>query len=105
MANTTIKGNIIQITDLDADWYGNVDANMHEMKISSIQFNPSATDDIMIIHDGSLDGATLFKVKCVDTYDQRIKYFDPPIWANPVIDISDCTIASPINAEVIIVAA
>jgi len=105
MTDTTIKGNIIEITNLDADWYGNVDADIHEMKISSIQFNPSAVDDIMIIHDGSLDGATLFKAKCEDVYDQRVKYFNPPIWANPVIDISDCTIASPNNAEVIIVAA
>ena len=106
MANTTsIKGNIIEITGLDADWQGSTDTGITQMKVSAIQFNPSAVDDVMKIRDGGTSNAVLFEVKCSDVYDQRIKYFNPPIWADPVIDISECTLNTPANAKVIITVA
>ena len=103
MANTTTEnGRVIEITGLDADWQGSVDTSMSRMKIESIQFNPSAADDVMIIHDGGLNNASLMDVTCQNVYDQRVKYFHPPVWADPVIDISDCTLGTAANAKVII---
>jgi len=103
MANTTvIKGNVIQITGLDADWNGSTETGLSNMRISSIQFNPSGADDEMIVHDGGIDGVTIFHMKSADVYDQKIRYYEPPIIANPVIDISDCTLATPADAKVLI---
>lgn len=107
MANTTTIGkNHIQITGLDADWTWNTElsehAHMNGIIVKSIQFNPSGANDVFIIHEGGIDGASIFEVKCTGDTDNRVKYFDPPLHCAPVIDISDCTLATAANAKVII---
>lgn len=106
MANTTTHGRgTVQITGLDADWLystnGGFDANMG-MCVSAIEFVPSTANDRMIIHDGGIDAAPIFDSGLVTTVDPVIKYFNPPKWTRPVIDISDCTLGTAANAKVII---
>ena len=106
MANTTaINGRFIQITGLDADWLYSSDlpvALQSGLSVKSIQFNPSAASDVMVINEGGINGASIFHVKCTGDTDQRIKYFNPPTRMQPVIDISDCTLGTAANAKVII---
>jgi len=106
---TTIDGSIIQIiphSTFDADWIWSTELSEHNhmngIVIRSIQFNPSAANDIMIIHEAGVDGPNIFHVKCTADTDQRIKYFNPPLHCAPVIDASDCTLGTPANARVLI---
>ena len=106
MANVTTKGRgSVTITGLDADWAyttdGGFDADIG-MKVSSIQFNPSAANDVMIVHDGGIDAAEIFDSGPAGSTAPIFKNFDPPRWIRPWIDISDCTLGTPANAKVII---
>lgn len=121
MSNTTkITGNFLQIKGLDADWslVGDLDKSFDKsgIRVKSIKFVPSATDDVMIIKEGDPGYATtaalvtaqtatapeLFHVKCVDAYDDRIVYFggNRGRVMRPFIDISDCTLGTAANARV-----
>jgi hypothetical protein len=110
MANTTtIDGNFLTITVLDADWslaspgtvvrgngltasVANL-ATLGGIFLKSIQFHPSAASDVMIIHNEHNDGAELFYASCTAATDERIKYFNGNL-VNPFIDITDCTIGT-----------
>jgi len=121
MSNTTkITGNFLQIKGLDADWslVGDLDKNFDKsgIRVKSIKFIPSAADDIMIIKEGDPGYATtallitgqsatapeLFRVKCIDLYDQRIEYFggDRGRIMRPFIEIANCTFSTAGNARV-----
>ena len=105
MANITLaNSNVIYITGLDADWLMSTDMPTQTANgprfITSIQFNPSAADDVFIIRDG-VAGPVLMYAKCTGTSDQRIKYFFD-FACNPCIDISDSTLGTAANASVII---
>ena len=106
MANVTTHGrNTVTITGLDADWAWNDDGGFDTsmgLKVSSIQFNPGAANDVMIIRDGGIDATALLNTNPLTTVDPMIKYFNPPRWVRPVIDISDCTLGAAGDAEVII---
>ena len=107
MANTTtVKNRIVQITGLDVDWHWNVElpdfSGLDAISVRRISFRPSAANDVMIIHDGTIDGVSVFEVKCAADTDDRIKYFNPPERMAPVIDISDCTLGVAADAKVII---
>jgi len=95
----TITG--IDPADGDTDWYSTKVGYPYDLDIWCIVFYPSATNDIMIIHDDGLDTWELFDSgKCADTYDARVLYFPPRTMIRPVIDASDCTIGTPANAKV-----
>ncbi len=121
MSNTTkLTGNFLQIKGLDADWSlpGDLDAFFDEtgLRVKSIKFIPSATNDVMVIKEADPGYATtaaiiaaqsttapeLFYAKAVDVYDQRIEYFggDKGKVIRPFIDISDCTLGTAANARV-----
>lgn len=101
MATTArIKNGTIEITGLDEDWTLEDDLGITGIHIDSIQFNPSATDDIMVIHDGGNDAIPIFEAKS-NGY-PITKYYNNRHRRSPVIDISDCTITTPSNAKVII---
>ncbi len=106
MANTTVKSRAtIQITGLDADWTWDTDGGFntfHGVRVSSIQFLPSAASDVMIVHDGGVDGADIFNSGPTVGTSPLYKNFDPPVLLRPVIDISDCTLDSAGDAKVII---
>jgi len=100
--------NTITITVLDADYTASTDSTtapaLHGgyLYIYAIQFIPHATDNRMVINDGRVDDDVIFDTGPVaDVYDARIVYFNPPLKANPVIDITDIT-GTMTNAKVII---
>ena len=43
--------------------------------VKSIQFVPSALDDILIVREEGATGRIIMKVKAASEYDQKIKYF------------------------------
>jgi len=109
MSNTTtVYGNVIQITGLDADWYIDNDLSGFDagLIIDSIIFKPSAANDVMVIRN-SKDG--------VDTDPEIVNWkvggdTEEQVWYNkalgaryfPFIDISACTLGTAANARVII---
>ncbi len=73
--------------------------------IKSIQFNPSATGDKMVIREGSLTGPILFECTCADIYDNKCKYFDqtgPKRNIKVFIEGADVTINTPADASLLI---
>jgi len=103
MANTTVQGrSSIIVTGLDADWIAGTDSDRRDYYIQSIQFIPSAQNDRMIVHDEGIDGADIFDSGLAPDTAAIIEYYNPPKWAMPVIDISDCTLNSAGDCKVII---
>ena len=107
MANTTTTdGNFIEITlDGSTDWRWDADMDAFfriptGVMIRSIGFKPSAANDVMVIRENGVDGAAIFSVKCADTTDDRVKYFNPPRKIRPVIDATDITLGTAANARV-----
>lgn len=100
----TRSGNVVILTTLDADWVWTTTfaSDTSGIRVHSIQFNPSAVGDICIIKEATDTGPQIFKVKCADTYDQRVKYFDGAR-LKPVFDLSDSTIGVAANASIIII--
>jgi len=69
-------------------------------RIASIQFDPGAAADVLIVKDGSDAGPVRCSLGPVDGQgDQRIKYFFGARFI-PYIDFSDCTLSA--NHRVII---
>lgn len=107
MSNTTlVSGSMVSITGLDENWVWSTElsdfAGLGAIKVKSIAFDPGAANDEMQVRNGGIDGAPLLKVTVAGVNDQRIKYFNPPIWCQPYIDISDCTLGSAATSEVLI---
>lgn len=94
-ANTIVSDfPVYQITVNDADWTG------PKRVLDSIQFNPAAADDEIVVKNGDADGAVIFQAKASDAYEEQIKYFDTrPL--TPFIDVSECTVGS--TFEVIVI--
>lgn len=108
MANVTTKapGIIHIVLDGSTDWSYVTDGGFNDrlgMKVKSIQFNPSAANDRLvirhavvatgtIIHDTGPAGGT---APIYDPVDPQQREF-------PVIDASDLVLGTPTNASVII---
>jgi hypothetical protein len=109
MANTTtITGNFIAVTGLDADWDGMAectgllyDQNLGAMKVASIRFDPSAIADIMVIKEGSATGPVIFQ-KQVASLSDNTPFYYAGRRMRPFIDIGDCTLGVAANAAVVI---
>jgi hypothetical protein len=108
-ANVTTVGSsnlTVEITGLDADWAWSTDLSGElaaSERIQAIFFYPSAALDRMIVRDGGIDAATLCDSGIVmGADDPRVCYFEPPIGAEAVIDITDCTLDTAANAKVVI---
>jgi len=102
-ANTTTPGEkcITIVFDGTTDWYSTKEGYPNGLDIWCIVFYPSATDDIMIIHDDGLDTWEPFESGLsADKYDKSVLYFPPRTMVKPVIDISDCTLGTAANAKV-----
>ena len=108
MANiTTLSGVVLEITGLDADWWWKIDLpafirNPSGIWIHSIQFNPGAADDRMIIRIGTLAAPPIFDMTCASSSDSKIKHLTSKALQRPVIDISECVFTNPANAKVFI---
>lgn len=109
MSNTTtIKGNVIVVTGLDADWDGMAECtdllyyqNLGGMKVASIRFDPSAQNDLMVLKEGSAAGPVIFKRKAASAYDNEPIYYAGRRM-RPYIDISECTLSVAASAGVVI---
>lgn len=109
MANATTKvGLFIEITGLDADWTlancGVAALNTKQkILVKSIQFNPGAANDVMIIRNGGIDATPVFRCKCTGDTDNRLRYYGTKgVLMAPVIDITDCTLGAAANSSVMI---
>ena len=104
-ANTTTLGygTIKIVPDGTADWTWNTDSKVvaafptgskalqNGLKVYSIQFNPSAADDIMIIHNGGINAIEVFNSGPAGGTAPIIKYFPQGKRIKLVMDASDCT--------------
>ena len=108
-ANTTTKGagTIKIVPDGTNDWYYNVAtdggfSNTPGMKIYSIQFNPSAANDRLILHNGGLDAIEIFDSNPSAGTAPIIKYYPGGKYIRLVFDASDCTFSTPSSASIYI---
>ena len=93
-ADTTWAGNFIQVTYSGSgdDWNCSTDAGLKRMKVRSIQFKPSASNDVLVVNEGSIDGPSILRFTVDSASDDRVKYFgDDGTWMTPYIDLTDCT--------------
>lgn len=96
MANTiSHNNNNIILSSLDSDWVWT--DTLSDLKFAtgvhvvSIQFIPGASDDRCVIDDTEIGGGIQFDSgPCADTYDTKIKYYQPKLM-RPVLDFSDGT--------------
>ena len=106
MANTTKIGTrSIEITGLDADWWGDTELAGKpaiEQQIRAITFIPSLATDRFIIHDGGLDSATIFDTGICSDRGARVKEYKSPLNMSLVIDISDCIMDDDSAAKIVI---
>jgi hypothetical protein len=111
MANTvTMAGKFIQIIPDDTqDWYPSSTTTGEGLGlptdwlcVKSIQFEPSAANDALVVNEGGLDGPTIMHVVCTATTDQKIKYFGNGTWMRPYIDDSDCTYGTATSCRILI---
>jgi len=110
--NVTNQRQVITITgDLDADWDASTEPKTLGLlrngilNVWRVVFIPSASGDSLILRDGGLDAAEFFDSGiCADRYDKVT--FDAPgnePWkVCPVMDYSDCTMASGSDAKIML---
>ena len=110
--NTTVaKGRFIDITfgesgSSGADWTMTGDyESTGFLHVKSIQFYPSAANDIIVIQDSTdgtdLDGPLIWIYKAAALTGEHMKYFDPPERMRPTIDVSDCTFGATGTARLV----
>lgn len=94
MANTvSTTGYATNISAMDSNFiWSTTFLGQTHLKLNSIEFIPGATDDVLIVRNGGTTGAIIFKVKCENDYDQRIKYFHGTRYC-PCILYSECTLS------------
>ena len=68
------------------------------MLLKSIQFYPSAANDVLVVRDGSDSGAEMMHVKDV-VGGGLVKYFDT--YCKPYIKDADCTWGTAANVRII----
>ncbi len=85
MANTIVVGTrgFTVTFDGSTDWdlassSGLTNDLPNGVAIRSIQIIPSAADDIITIREVDATGRVIMKSRCLDVYDQKIKYFSSP---------------------------
>lgn len=77
MANTTTKGKwVIDVLFDGATAWDMADHYASGLCIESLEFKPTATDDLLIVKETSATGPRLFDVKAATAYDSKIKYFN-----------------------------
>ena len=98
MANTvTRNGPIIALSAMDSDWdwLDTLTGTSYAsgVNLMSIQFQPGAADDILIVRNASLTGAPIVAWKCADEYDYKVYYCHGTKY-KPYIDFSECTLTA-----------
>lgn len=78
MATELELNGCLEITGIAADWDYKASKPSHwpeKPQIASIQFDPGAADDALMVREQNAGGPQRFHCLCQDTYDQRCKYF------------------------------
>jgi hypothetical protein len=74
------NGKTVTIMDVTNDWTWTdsfTDTKYADgIRVNYIRFHPGATDDICSIEDYNDNDVKHFLVKCADTYDDRIQYYN-----------------------------
>lgn len=108
MANTTthFPGGMHIVLDGSTDWSYVTDGGFNAdigIKLASIQFNPSAANDILIIRNKiAATGTIIFNSGPAGGTAPIYDPMDPPQWQFPIIDATDLTLDTAANASVII---
>lgn len=106
-ANTVTSGagTIKIVPDGSTDWLWNTNggfSNSPGIKVYSIQFNPSAANDILILHNGGIDDIAIFDSGPAGGTAPIIKYYPGGKYIRLVLDASDCTFDTAANASIYI---
>lgn len=86
----------LEISGIAADWDYNSSKPANwpaRPRINSIQFDPGAADDILLIKERDEGGPQRFYANCENTYDQRCKYYHGTRVV-PFIDFSECALSA-----------
>jgi hypothetical protein len=95
MADLLELNGCLEITNIAADWDYNLSRPSNwpqHPRITSIQFDPGAADDALVINEQKAGGPQRFFAKCQDTYDQRCKYYHGARM-HPYIDFGSSTLS------------
>lgn len=77
MANTVTKsGSVINILFDGATAWDSTTLYASGLVVESIEFKPTAINDVMAVREGSASGPFLFHEKAASAYDNKIKYFN-----------------------------
>jgi hypothetical protein len=99
MANTVTESWGKRTLELIYEGNGDDFTCSREIRVKSVFFYPSAAADILHVREGSLTGATIFKVTSIagETIPSYL-FGDTPI--TPCIKLSECTLGVPANAVI-----
>jgi hypothetical protein len=95
MADILERGGCLEITNIAADWdykSGKPDDWPDTPRLTSIEFDPGAADDVLMVKAQDDGGPQRFFAKCENTYDQRCKYYHGQRFI-PYVDFSDCVLS------------
>lgn len=93
MATENERHGTLEITGIAADWDYKTSKpiNWPDIpRLNSIQFNPGAASDCLVVKEKDEDGPKIFYALCENTNDQRVKYYHGNRKI-PFIDHGDCT--------------
>lgn len=77
MANTIVKGNHgLSITFDGATAWDSTTLYPEGIVIESMEFKPTATDDLIAVRETTATGRFYFNEKAATAYDNKIKYFN-----------------------------
>ena len=101
---TTDAGTIKIVPDGTTDWAWTslAGANANGLVVYSIQFNPSAANDVLILHNGGIDGVEVFNSGPAGGTAPIIKYYPQGKVIRLVFDASDCTFSVAANASIFV---
>ena len=96
MATALERDGCLEITGIAADWDYNSNRPPGwpvKPRIMSIEFDPGAADDVLLIKERDAGGPQRFYAMCENTYDQRCKYFHG-CRVVPFNDFSECALSA-----------
>jgi len=104
-AVTLEKDGTIQVTwtGADNDWNYVTDTPAYAKTgylCSSIAFEPSAANDVLVVNEGGNDGPSICTLRA-GVKEDRVHYFSPAKWIRPYIDYSDCTFSTGTSVKVV----
>jgi hypothetical protein len=104
-ADTTKAGHFVQVmySGTGADWaYTDMGFGSGAVKVKSIMWFPTATDDVLIINEGGIDGPSIVHAKAADDTDTlQFLFGDGGTWMKPYIDLTDCTFGTVTSTKII----